>query len=98
NDREHVLEIVMVLPERSAGFKERISIGVYQAALLERITRTAAETGHHLGVYYQVARGSSEDVPVFIHAKVLAVDDRFLLVSSANATNRSMGYDTELGV
>jgi phosphatidylserine/phosphatidylglycerophosphate/cardiolipin synthase-like enzyme len=98
-DRNNRLEIVMVLPEKSAGFKERISIGVYQAKLLERLTRIADETGHHLGVYYQVARGSKDtDIPVFIHAKVMAVDDRFLLVSSANASNRSMGYDTELGV
>jgi phosphatidylserine/phosphatidylglycerophosphate/cardiolipin synthase-like enzyme len=92
------LEIVIVLPQKSAGFKERISIGVYQAELLERLTQVAAETGHHLGVYYQVARGGSEDIPVFIHAKVLSVDDRFLLVSSANTSNRSMGYDTELGI
>jgi phosphatidylserine/phosphatidylglycerophosphate/cardiolipin synthase-like enzyme len=98
SNRDDKLEIVMVLPANSAGFKERISIGVYQAQLLERLTQTAAETGHRLGVYYQVARGSSDDIPVFIHAKVLAVDDRFLLVSSANTTNRSMGYDTELGV
>lgn len=35
---------------------------------------------------------------MFIHAKVLAVDDRFLLISSANLSNRSMGFDTELGV
>jgi phosphatidylserine/phosphatidylglycerophosphate/cardiolipin synthase-like enzyme len=97
-DTSAPLEIVMVLPRRSAGFKERISHGIYQAQLLERLTRVAAETGHHLGVYYQVARGGSEDIPVFIHAKVLAVDDRFLLVSSANTSNRSMGYDTELGI
>lgn len=100
SDRDNQLEIVMVLPEKSAGFKERISIGVYQAELLERLTRVADETGHHFGVYYQVARGNTEkeEIPVFIHAKVLAVDDRFLLVSSANTSNRSMGYDTELGV
>jgi phosphatidylserine/phosphatidylglycerophosphate/cardiolipin synthase-like enzyme len=58
----------------------------------------AADTGHHFGVYYQAAQGPKGDVPVFIHAKVLAVDDRFLLISSANASNRSMGFDTELGV
>lgn len=99
DDRENKLEIVMVLPQKSAGFKERISIGVYQARHLEQLTKTAAETGHHLGVYYQVARGAGdEEIPVFIHAKVLAVDDRFLLVSSANTSNRSMGYDTELGI
>jgi phospholipase D1/2 len=93
------LEIVVVLPEKSSGFKERISIGVYQARILARWVKVAAECGHHLGIYYTVACGEQgEDVPVFIHAKVLAVDDRFLLVSSANTTNRSMGFDTELGV
>lgn len=92
------LSIIFVLPEKSAGFKERISIGVYQQKLLERLGNVAAETGHHLGVYYHCACGPKGDVPVFIHAKVLAVDDRFLLVSSANTSNRSMGFDTELGV
>ena len=92
------LEIVIVLPEKSAGFKERISIGVYQQRILERLGNVAAATGHHLGVYYQAAQGPKGDVPVFIHAKVLAVDDRFLLISSANASNRSMGFDTELGI
>ncbi len=94
------LEIVMILPKQSAGLKERISIGVYQARILDRLTRLAKQTGHHLGVYYQAANGGEpdEERPVFIHAKVLAVDDRFLLVSSANLSNRSMGFDTELGI
>jgi phospholipase D1/2 len=92
------LEIVMILPERSAGLKERIAIGAYQAAILEHIVGTAAREGHRVGVYYTAAPGPDGDVPVFIHAKVLAVDDRFLLVSSANATNRSMGFDSELGI
>lgn len=93
------LDIVIVLPEKSAGFKERISIGVYQQRILERLGRVAKDTGHRLGVYYQASKDrKGNDVPVFIHAKVLAVDDRFLLVSSANASNRSMGFDTELGL
>jgi phospholipase D1/2 len=105
SDTTNALDIVMVLPARSAGFKERISIGVHQAQLLDHLGKVAGETGHRLGVYYPVARRASEgvprdaaEIPVFIHAKVLAVDDRFLLVSSANTTNRSMGYDTELGI
>jgi phospholipase D1/2 len=93
------LDIVMVLPEKSAGLKERVSIGVYQQRILENLTKVAKETGHRLGVYYQAAVGSRrKEIPVFIHAKVLAVDDRFLLISSANLSNRSMGFDTELGV
>ncbi|MGE0403757.1 MAG: phospholipase D-like domain-containing protein [Kofleriaceae bacterium] len=92
------LDIVVVLPEKSAGFKERISIGVYQQRILEKLGRVAARTGHRFGVYYTAARGPDGDVPVFIHAKVLCVDDRFLLVSSANLSNRSMGFDSELGL
>ncbi len=92
------LQIVMVLPEKSAGFKEKLSIGFYQQAIFERITRAAERYGHALGVYYHAACGKDGDVPVFIHAKVLAVDDPFLLVSSANTTNRSMSFDSELGI
>ena len=95
------LEIVMVLPKASAGLKERISIGVYQQQILERLTKVAKETGHHLGVYYQAGANAADqkkEPPVFIHSKVLAVDDRFFLVSSANLSNRSMGFDTELGI
>ncbi len=94
------LEIVLVMPQKSAGLKERLSIGVYQARILDRLTRLAKQTGHHFGVYYQAAAAGTdgEETPVFIHAKVLAVDDRFLLISSANLTNRSMGFDTELGI
>ena len=92
------LEIVMVFPERSAGKKEEISIGVYQQAIFKRLTKAAAVYGHKLGVYYHAVPGEDGDVPVFIHAKVLLVDDRFLLCSSANTTNRSMSFDTELGI
>jgi phospholipase D1/2 len=92
------LEIAIVLPQQSAGLKEQVAIGVRQAEILRQLKGVALQTGHHVGVYYSAAPGSEGDVPVFIHAKVLAVDDRFLLVSSANATNRSMGLDTELGV
>jgi len=93
------LEIVIVLPEKSAGFKERISIGIHQQRILARLGNLAARTGHQLGVYYAATRDADgADVPVFVHAKVLAIDDRFLLVSSANTSNRSMGFDTELGL
>jgi phospholipase D1/2 len=97
-DEPEPLEIVIVLPQHSGGFKEQISIGVRQSEILRELKMMAARTGHHVGVYYVAAPGDDGDVPVFIHAKVLAVDDRFLLVSSCNTTNRSLGLDSELGV
>jgi phosphatidylserine/phosphatidylglycerophosphate/cardiolipin synthase-like enzyme len=92
------LEIAIVLPDASAGLKEQVTIGVRQAEILRQLKAVGWQTGHRVGVYYAAAPGPQGDVPVFIHAKVLAVDDRFLLVSSANTTNRSMGLDTELGL
>jgi phosphatidylserine/phosphatidylglycerophosphate/cardiolipin synthase-like enzyme len=58
----------------------------------------AAQTGHDLGCYYSVCAGASDDTfrATYIHSKVMAVDDRFLTVGSANFTNRSMGLDSEL--
>jgi phospholipase D1/2 len=96
--RPPALDIVFVLPARSAGLKERLSIGVVQAEILERLGAHAKRHGHRLGVYYSAAPGDEGDVPVFVHSKLLVVDDRMLLVSSANATNRSMGFDSELGI
>jgi phospholipase D1/2 len=92
------LELVFVLPQCSSGLKERVSIGVHQARILKRLGEVAEKCGHRLGVYYTAASDQEHEVAVFIHAKVLAVDDRFLLVSSANTSNRSMGFDTELGI
>lgn len=92
------IEIVIVLPEASAGLKEQVTIGVRQAEILRQLKAVGWQCGHRVGVYYAAAPGPEGDVPVFIHAKVMAVDDRFLLVSSANTTNRSMGLDTELGL
>jgi phosphatidylserine/phosphatidylglycerophosphate/cardiolipin synthase-like enzyme len=97
-DAPDPLEIVIVLPWRSGGLKEQVSIGVRQSEILRELKMMAARTGHHVGVYYAAAPGEHGDLPVFIHAKVLAVDDRFLLVSSCNTTNRSLGLDSELGV
>ncbi|MFZ5906590.1 MAG: phospholipase D-like domain-containing protein [Nitrospirota bacterium] len=61
------------------------------------LQETAAQTGHDLGIYFTVSDGA-EEIPTYIHSKLLIVDDRFLTVGSANATNRSMGLDTELNI
>ena len=92
------LQIVLLLPAHSKRFKERISMGAMQEGILKQLGDAAARFGHRLGVYYSAVRDGEHEVPVFVHAKVLAVDDRFLLVSSANTTNRSMGFDSELGI
>jgi phospholipase D1/2 len=90
------LQIVMVLPRRPHTLIEEIAVGAAQTKMLYVLRETAARTGHDLGIYFTVS--DAESIPTYIHSKLLIVDDRFLTVGSANATNRSMGLDTELNV
>ena len=36
--------------------------------------------------------------PIYVHSKVLVVDDRLLRIGSSNINNRSMGFDSECDV
>jgi len=93
------LEIVVVVNQRAEALKEELAVGLRQAQNLEELRAEAANTGHALGLYYSFCDGVTDDFRnTYIHSKVLAVDDRFLTVGSANLTNRSMGIDSELHV
>jgi phosphatidylserine/phosphatidylglycerophosphate/cardiolipin synthase-like enzyme len=41
---------------------------------------------------------AAEGTPIYVHAKLLIVDDEILRIGSANFNNRSMGMDTECDV
>jgi hypothetical protein len=93
------LEVVVVVNERAEAFKEEIAVGLRQAKNLERLRQVAAATGHALGVYFTLSDGPGKSQrATYIHSKLMAVDDRFLTVGSANLTNRSMEVDSELHV
>jgi phosphatidylserine/phosphatidylglycerophosphate/cardiolipin synthase-like enzyme len=93
------LDVVLVLPKRLPSWVEAAAMGPPRLTMLDALRQTAEETGHRLGLYGSASKAAGgEEVPVLIHSKLLAVDDRFLTVGSANASNRSMGLDTELNV
>lgn len=92
------LTIVIVVPEMADTPKEKLALGDAQNELLAELEQIAAEHGHTLFVLASETRGGDEPKPVFIHSKVVIVDDRFLSVGSANLTNRSLGVDSELNV
>jgi phosphatidylserine/phosphatidylglycerophosphate/cardiolipin synthase-like enzyme len=93
------LEIVLMIAKDAEAFLEQLSIGIVQSRLVRQLREIAAETGHHLGIYYPVSvDGDGAELETYIHSKLLLVDDRFLTVGSANMNNRSLGYDTELNV
>lgn len=91
-DEESGPEVVMVLPRECSGWLEKSTMGVLRARLLARLR--AKDRFGRLRVCYPEVAGLGERF-VNVHAKVLVVDDRLLLVGSANLNNRSMGLDTE---
>jgi phospholipase D1/2 len=94
------LEIVLIFPRRPTAFIEELSMGLAQARIFKALEETASRYGHALGLYYAAVKGPGDKltVDVYIHSKLIIIDDRFLTVGSANTTNRSMGLDTELNL
>ncbi|MGE5237849.1 MAG: phospholipase D-like domain-containing protein [Chloroflexota bacterium] len=92
------LQIVLILPRRQHAITEAIALGLAQAKMLKSLGEIASMEGHSIGIYYCLAEPRDKDVAVYIHSKLLVVDDRFMTLGSANTTNRSMGLDTELNV
>ncbi|MGM7646961.1 phospholipase D-like domain-containing protein [Nocardia sp. JW2] len=83
-------EIVLVLPRHADGWLEQLAMDGARRRLLHLLWK--ADTEQRLGVYYPV---TADGAPIYVHAKVLVVDDRLLRVGSSNLNNRSMGFDTE---
>jgi len=83
-------EIVIVLPRRGNNRLERETMDSARHRLIQVLW--AADDHRRLGVYWPVTDGGA---PIYVHSKVLVVDDRLLRVGSSNLNNRSMGFDSE---
>lgn len=85
--------VVIILPRDTSGWLVESTIGLLRDRLLE-ILRDADEYGR-LRVYAPVVTEGDETKGVYVHAKVLVIDDRILKIGSANLSNRSMSMDSE---
>ncbi|MCF6390401.1 phospholipase D-like domain-containing protein [Mycobacterium sp. MBM] len=83
-------EVVIVLPRTSESQLERESMDSARARML-RLLWDADEHGR-LGVYWPAVPGGAS---LYVHSKVMVVDDRFLRIGSSNLNNRSLGFDSE---
>ena len=83
-------EIVMILPESIEGWLEHKAMDGARAKLLRLLWR--ADRHKRLGVFYPVTRDGRA---IFVHAKIMVIDDSLLRVGSSNLNNRSMGFDSE---
>ncbi|MDT5334650.1 MAG: hypothetical protein QOD90_155 [Mycobacterium sp.] len=83
-------EIVIVMPRNSESRLEQQAMDSARHRMLGRLW--SADQHNRLGVYWPV---TDEGTPIYVHAKVLVVDDRLLRIGSSNLNNRSMGFDSE---
>ncbi|AXQ93708.1 phospholipase D-like domain-containing protein [Cereibacter azotoformans] len=83
-------EIVIVNPLTADGWLEETVMGASRAKLLGMIAE--ADRYDRFRIYHPV---TVQGQPIYVHAKVLAMDERLLKVGSSNLNNRSMGFDTE---
>ncbi|KAA0969505.1 phospholipase [Aureimonas fodinaquatilis] len=90
---EHPPEIVIVNPYRINGWLEPLAMDTARARLFEALSRI--DVHNKLRIYHPQTVGGN---PIYVHAKVMVVDDRVLRVGSSNFNNRSMRLDTECDI
>jgi len=83
-------EIVVVNPLRGESWLEEKTMDAARALQVGQLRR--ADRNGRFRIYYPVNEAGD---PIYVHSKVLAVDDRLLRIGSSNVNNRSMGFDSE---
>lgn len=86
-------EIVVINPRTAEGWLEPLAMDSARARLVEALQRI--DRYGRFRLYHPETAGGG---PIYVHAKVLIVDDRYLRVGSSNFNNRSMRLDTECDV
>lgn len=83
-------EFIVVLPQNAEGWLRRKAMDGARKRLLTYLW--ANDPHGRFAAYFPVTSG---EAAIYVHAKVLIVDDRLIRVGSSNLNNRSMGFDTE---
>ena len=86
-------EIVIINPKNAEGIIESQVMDTSRSRLLRKIP--GFERKDRFLICHPVTRSQR---PIYVHAKILIVDDRLLRVGSSNLNNRSMGFDSECDI
>ena len=82
-----------VTPAPAEGGRAPLALDSARARLVEALRRR--DVHRRFRLYHPFTAGGR---PIYVHAKILIVDDRLLRVGSSNFNNRSMRLDTECDV
>ena len=85
-------EIVIVHPEHADGWLEQQAMDHARAALHRAIEAADSKGRFSLWTPYV------GETAIYVHAKLMVIDDRILRIGSANLNNRSLGLDSECDV
>ena len=83
-------EVVIVNPETAEGWLEQTAMDGARIRLLNAIHER-----DHAGRFSIWCPFGSKGTPIYVHSKLLIIDDEIVRVGSANFNNRSMGLDSE---
>lgn len=83
-------EIVLVLPEKAEGWLEQQAMDGARARLLRMLWQ--ADLHDRFDAFYPVTAGGDA---IYVHAKIMVIDEMLLRVGSSNLNNRSLAFDTE---
>lgn len=86
-------EIFIVTAEGAEGWLEQKAMDSARARLILSIAEKDRANRFSVNIPY-TAKGT----PIYVHAKLMIVDDEILRVGSANMNNRSLGLDSECDV
>lgn len=86
-------EIVIVSSLTADGWLEQVAMDTARVELIETLRH--ADHARRLHIYAPFA---ADGAAIYVHAKLMIVDDEVLRVGSANMNNRSMGLDSECDV
>lgn len=86
-------EIVLINPLTADGWLEQTAMDTARVRLLHAIGEY--DRAGRFRVYVPLTTGGAQ---IYVHAKLMIVDDEILRVGSANMNNRSMGLDSECDI
>ncbi len=89
----HPPEVVVINPREAAGWLEQATMDTARVRVV-----AACRKADHAGRFRIFQPVTEKGHAIYVHAKVMIIDDCVLKVGSANINNRSMGFDSECDV
>ena len=86
-------EVVVINPETAEGWLEPIAMDSARARVVKVLM--AGKDNPRFRMYHPVTKTQH---PIYVHAKIMIIDDLVLRVGSANLNNRSMRLDSECDI